>query len=264
MKKIKTIGILGGGVMGELMASNIVKIFPTASLIVCERNGAHATMLQKKYRIAVTTRCEDLMVTDVIILAVKPQDFPLARIIAKKDALVISIMAGVSTATIRKQTHAKKIVRAMPNTPARFGKGFTAFFATRTVDREGIRFCSQLFDGLGVSFRVPAEETINKVTAITGSGPAYLIDTLAHFMSAAQSLGFSKKIAYQMILQTLIGTEALLADNPDPEHLINQIASKGGTTEAALREFEKADIHKIWHKAVDAAYARAQELGKRI
>jgi len=262
MKKTKIIGILGGGIMGELFVSSIVKIFPQASLAVCERNTTHAKMLQKKYRVATTPQCDDLAPSDVIILAVKPQDFPSVRLHSKNDALVISIMAGISTAAIRKQMRAKKIVRAMPNTPARFGKGFTAFFATRTVDQQGIRFCTRLFDGLGVSLQVPSEETINKVTAVTGSGPAYLLATLTHFISAAESLGFSKKIAYKMVLQTLVGTVALLADNADPEQLIAQIASKGGTTQAALREFEKAGLRKIWQKAVDAAYARAQELGK--
>ncbi|MBI2484481.1 pyrroline-5-carboxylate reductase, partial [Candidatus Uhrbacteria bacterium] len=242
MKQCETIGVLGMGVMGELMASSIAQRFPRVSLIVCERNPAHTKKLQKKYHANVTADCDALAVADIIILAVKPQDFRSAYMSVKKDALIISIMAGVTVAAIRKKTGSKKIVRAMPNTPARFGKGFTAFFATRAVPPKDIRFCSNLFDGFGIGMQVRSEEEINKVTAITGSGPAYLLTTLAHFIGAAQSLGFEKEKAYQMVIQTLIGTEALLSDNGNPDSLIAQIASKGGTTQAALREFEKAGL----------------------
>ncbi|MBI2484509.1 pyrroline-5-carboxylate reductase [Candidatus Uhrbacteria bacterium] len=262
MKSTKTIGIIGGGVMGELIASNITKRFPDASLMICERNPEHAKMLQKKYHANVTADCNALAAADIVILAVKPQDFRSAYMSVKKDALIISIMAGVTVAAIRKKTGSKKIVRAMPNTPARFGKGFTAFFATRAVPSKDIRFCSNLFDGFGIIMQVRSEEEINKVTAITGSGPAYLIATLAHFIDAARSLGFEKEKAYQMVMQTLIGTEALLSDNGNPDSLIAQIASKGGTTQAALREFEKAGLRKIWLQAVRVALCRARELSK--
>lgn len=261
MKKTKTIGILGGGVMGSLMARGIMETFPAASLIICERNEENAKNLQKKYHACVTTNGDDLARADIVILAVKPQDFSSVDVKIKKDALVISIMAGVSVAAIRKKTGAKKIVRAMPNTPAKYGKGFTAYFASRTVNRNEVGFCEQLFNSFGISMRVSLERDIDKVTAITGSGPAYLLTVLAHFISAAENLGFSKKIAYQMVMQTLAGTKALLTDGSDPKRLITQIASKGGTTEAALREFEKAGLRKIWQSAVDAAYHRARELG---
>lgn len=262
MKNATIVGIMGGGVMGKLIAQSIKKTFPSFSLVICERNPAHAKTLQKIYRAAVTTDVNDLAQADVVILAVKPQDFLPMEVVLKYNVLIISIMAGITTAAIRKFTHAKRIVRAMPNTPARFGKGFTAFYTTRNVSTPDIRFCSKLFDALGMSLQVGSEREINKVTAVSGSGPAYLLAMLAHFMNAAQSLGFSKKMAHTMIVQTLVGTVALLDHNSDPGELIKQIASKGGTTEAALHEFENAKLKEIWLRAVRAALQRAEELSK--
>lgn len=259
---IHTIGIVGSGVMGNVFAGALKKAFPNISLIVCDKNPSKTRTLQKKYAITRADIVSDLAHADIIILAIKPQDFSSVQLAVRPSTFVISIMAGVSVTAIKKHTGAQKIVRAMPNTPARFGKGFTAWFATPAVMREGRAFCTRLFQAMGVEMQVKRENDINAATAITGSGPAYILYTAFCFMEAARELGFSKKQAQRMVAQVISGVDALLSEGADPETLITQVASKGGTTEAALRKFASLDILDIWKKAINTAYTRAQELAR--
>lgn len=259
---MKTIGITGGGVMGSTLIGALKKTFSGFSILLFDRNPAKIKSLVKKYKVKPVSNNAQLADADIIILAVKPQDFKNVSLRISADTLVVSVMAGVSVATISRHLGTKKIIRAMPNTPARFGKGFTAWYATKSVLLSEIKFAGALFETMGTSLRMKTENEIDKATAITGSGPAYLLTALAHFINGAEKLGFSTAVAQLMIKQVLAGTQSLVEHEPNLGRLIGQVASKGGTTEAALKVFKSRDIERIWTEATRAAFRRAQALSR--
>lgn len=259
---VKTIGILGGGVMGSTILGVLKKTFSKSSFLVCDLDVKKGRALAKKYSVRSTTDSNELSNVDIVILAIKPQDFLATQLRFRPGVLVVSIMAGISIATISRHTGARKIIRAMPNTAARFGQGFTAWVSTSAVDFKEKKFCDKLFNAMGIALEVKTEQEINKVTAITGSGPAYIIHTLLCFVMATQQLGFDSKTAQLMVRQTAVGVMALLEHESDLDLLIAQVASKGGTTEAALKVFNDARLDRIWQKAIKVAFNRATELGK--
>ena len=120
-----------------------------------------------------------------------------------------------------------------------------------------------MFDAMGTSFKVNSEKDIDKATAVSGSGPAYLLTHLLHFIHAAKRIGFSNTRAKQLVLQTFYGTQALVAHESNISKLIAQIASKGGTTEAALKVFDGAHLPVVWNVALERAFRRAEELSKK-
>lgn len=173
-------------------------------------------------------------------------------------------MAGISIADIRKQLHTEKVVRMMPNMAARVSEGFTAWTATNKVTGLEKKWIENFLNETGAQLYVKEEQKIDRVTAITGSGPAYIFNTLSVFIYAAENLGFKKEEAKKMIHQVLRGADALADEGIDFAELTRQVTSKGGTTEAALKVFAKSNLKKMWNKAIVAAYDRARELSKKI
>lgn len=240
----KKIAVIGVGVMGSLISKAL------------ESRGYQVIGLDKGSDIKKAESC------DVVVLAVKPQDYKTINLKLANDQLVISIMAGVSVSSIKKHFKTNKVVRAMPNTPGRVGRGFTGYFVTKQATEEDKNFAKELFDALGESTEVSTEDSINKITAVSGSGPAYVFYMLQNFIDSAKSLGIKEKDAKKMVLQTLRGSLAMLEENTDINLLIKNVTSKGGTTEAALKVFDKKNISKTWQQAVESAYKRAKELSK--
>jgi pyrroline-5-carboxylate reductase len=199
---------------------------------------------------------------DYVVLAVKPQD---SQAIAMQvntgwtDNLIISVMAGIPTSQLQAWFGSDRIVRTMPNTPARLGLGMTVWTATPGVSELEKKFIQQLLQQLGKELYVHNDNWIDKATAVSGSGPAYLFLFAEQFMAAAQELGFSAEQAQQLVSQTVLGAATLLQTAP-PAQLRAQVTSKGGTTAAALNTVMNSDVANIWEQAVQAAYKRAQEL----
>ena len=258
----KQIAIIGSGVMGGTLAKAIIKADTGYRLLVCDRDSQKLQKLTDTYAGIKTTIDPALCKSaDIIFLAVKPQDFASITINFKKDALLCSIMAGVSITSLRR-LGAEKIVRMMPNTPAQVGVGFTAWTATDAVIQSEKNFLETILSYMGKHLYVAHEDDINKATAISGSGPAYFFTMLIAFIDAARNLGFSKEEANAMVIQTMKGASALIDEKTNLDQLVQRVASKGGTTEAALKVFKESKIDKIWEAAIRAAYRRARELAK--
>ena len=249
--------------MGTVLIRALIKTKPVGQILVCEKNKSNHNKLQKiNSRVKVTDNAMLCSDTDVIFLAVKPQDFDNLAFTVDTHTLVCSIMAGVSISKIQKKLNNKKIVRMMPNIASRVDEGFTTWTATKKVNIEEKTWVKNLLVEMGDELYVKTENEINKATAITGSGPAYLFNVLSIFIDSAQELGFKKEEAHRMVLQTLRGVNALSKKDTDFRELVKQIASKGGTTEAALKVFNSSKLGKIWAKAVLNTYKRAEQLSK--
>ena len=196
----------------------------------------------------------------MVIIAVKPQDFKNVEVKLNKDTLVISILAGTTIATIKKHLKVNKIIRAMPNMPARIESGFTGWFATKAVGNTDKVFAQELFNSMGQSLEVKTEDAINKVTAIAGSGPGFIFYLLSSYIEGAKALGIKENDARKMILQTFKGSLAMVDESTDFHTAVKNVASKGGTTEAGLKEFAKIDA--ILKKTFASTYKQALKLSK--
>ena len=201
--------------------------------------------------------------TDIIVLALKPQDmesvlFQAAGIM--KDKLVISVAAGKTIDFIRKKTGAKRIVRSMPNTPALVGLAMTALAYSRGMTKRDKKNAESIFNCIGKTI-VLNEKYMDVVTAVSGSGPAYLFLFMESIAKAAISLGLKKDIAFRFITQTIYGSSFLQHSlNKCPASLRADVTSKGGTTEAALKVFGKRGFDNIIKEAITAAFKKSKQL----
>jgi len=203
---------------------------------------------------------------DILILAVKPQDF---RDLASKikpflnnHQIILSIMAGVTIATLQTALGCEKIIRSMPNIPSQIGLGMTVFSAANSVDRKELFIIQNLINTTGKSIYIEDENLLNAATAISGSGPAYVFFFMNAMIKAAVELGFNESEAELMVNQTFMGSVAIQNSHSlSNEQWIKKVASKGGTTESALQIFEIGYLQDIIVNAIKAANNRAIELG---
>lgn len=209
-----------------------------------------------------------------LLLAVKPQNVPpLLGALAETRGLVISVMAGYSAATLARALPAARVVRAMPNLPAQIGRGITAVAVSpgqkeHSSAEQDLAFVERLFAGVGQTVRVP-EELLDAVTAVSGSGPAYLFLLAEAMTQAARDLGLDDPTARALVAHTLAGSGALLAqrsleaqDSQDAAALRSAVTSPGGTTEAALRVLKQRGFVPAVVEALTAARDRGRELGR--
>lgn len=241
-----------------------------SQIAVSEPDEGRRTGLRERYGIHTHIQnAECVRGASVIILAVKPQVAPAVLADIKQsvaqDALVVSIMAGVTIDALRAGLHAEQpVIRTMPNTPAQIGQGMTAWLPTDNVSEGQIAFALQIMAAMGANVRVAAEDYIDKATAIHGSGPAYVFLLLEGMIDAAVHLGFMRPVAEQLVLQTFKGSIDYAMQSPlHLAQLRNQVTSAGGTTAAGLYELEKAGVRTALADAVWAAYHRSVELGKK-
>jgi len=259
--KGKKVAVIGAGIMGTIIIDALFKFFPKKDICIYDVHPEKLRGIKNEHRsVSVSVNASDLSIADYVVLAIKPQDFSNFKAKVKSNAVAISIMAGVSTSFIKKQLGVKKVIRAMPNAPARYGQGFTVWLASNEITRSDKLFAKKLFGELGVEREIKSEGQIAKVTAVTGSGPAYIFSSLQSYLKAVEALGFDQQTAHEMIMKVLEGALAMLKNNGDFNGLIKQIASKGGTTEAALKQFKKDNLDGIWQKAILVAYRRAKKI----
>ena len=257
------IGILGGGNMGTAIISRVFKQY---SLAVCEKDSGRARDLKKKFKAAVLDPKALIQKSDIIILAVKPQDMEgvLAEIkifLDKKNIFFISIAAGLTTGFFEKRLGAgSRVIRAMPNMPAQIGEGVTALCKGRFASGKDLKTAEKIFAGIGETVIVD-EDLMDSVTAVSGSGPAYVFLFVECFLKAAEGLGLEKTTAQKLVAATLRGSvDLLLRSKEEAADLRAKVTSKGGTTQAAMDVFLRHNIEKTFVQAVAAAKKRAGEL----
>ncbi len=205
-----------------------------------------------------------LALAETVVLACKPQQLEaLDPTIVKgvTGKLVLSILAGIPLAKLASQFgSARNLVRAMPNTPGQIGAGITAFSTLGPLSEADARAVHKILDALGVVLYLP-EDQIDAVTAVSGSGPAYIFEFTAALRNAALNVGLSQEVATQLALETVLGAARLMKETlEDPETLRDKVTSPGGTTAAALEQFERCDLRGMMNDAVTAARDRSLEL----
>ncbi len=206
----------------------------------------------------------------VVAMAVKPQILPDVtkqyKAYTDKGALLLSIAAGMPVSFFEKQLGKKAaIVRCMPNTPASIGEGITVAYANRNVTKAQKALATTLLESVGEVLWVEDEKLLNPVTALSGSGPAYLFLLIEALTAAGKKIGLDAKMAEKLARQTVIGSAALAKDSAETEaaKLRENVTSPGGTTAAALEVLMKDDVlQKLFEKALTAATKRAEELSK--
>jgi pyrroline-5-carboxylate reductase len=202
----------------------------------------------------------------VVVLSIKPQSLAkVGKDLHSKihpDALVLSIIAGTRISTLQNKLYHDRIVRAMPNTPGQLGKGMTVWTATPQVDTSQVKQTEAILGAMGEQIQVDEEGFLDMATGLSGSGPGFVLLLIEAMIDAGVHMGFSRRDAEKMVLQTIDGTVALMrASGRHSAELKNQVTSPGGTTAAGLYELEKASIRAIINDAIFAAYRRSQDLG---
>lgn len=205
---------------------------------------------------------------DIVVLAIKPQSFQQAAADARQfvgpDTLVLSVMAGVTLSGLSQVMGAERVIRAMPNTPGRIGQGVTAYVASSACTPEDRRLVEQVLEPLGSVEPIAAERLMDVVTAVSGSGPAYVFMLAEVLAAAAEQEGLDKDVAMRLASRTVAGAGALMSETGEnPNTLRKQVTSPGGTTEAALDVLGAADgLGLLLRRAVSAAAQRSRDLGK--
>ncbi len=224
--------------------------------------------LKQTYKVSVTeSNPQAVASSNVIILAIKPQNLP--EIMPglnshiKAGQLVFSIIAGARINTLCKGLGHRQVVRVMPNTPAQLGEGISVWTATQEVTEAQKEQARAILSTMGKEIFVADENYLDMATAVSGSGPAYFFLFVECLVEAAVGIGFSEDTAQELVLQTMLGSGQLLdRSGKSPAELRRMVTSPGGTTAAALQEFENGSFRQLVHQAVEAAYHRAKELGK--
>jgi pyrroline-5-carboxylate reductase len=257
------IAIVGAGVMGSAIVESLVRaeIFAPSRIVAVDVDRRKLGGLRRKFKIRTENSIVDAAAkVDTILLAVKPQSVEFLCENFSTDKLVISILAGVRVARLKKLTGATKIIRVMPNTPAAVGCGISGWHASSKVSREEKILVRKILESFGEQSEFKNEKMLDVVTAISGSGPAYFFAFAEALENAAREMGLGKNAA-AFVGETFFGAAKLADFSEIPfAKLRENVSSKGGTTAAALAVFEKAGLGKIVARATAAAKKRAEEL----
>lgn len=265
----KKIAFIGPGVMAEAMIAGLLrqKLADPKNITVSGPREERGAELNKKYGIKFTSDNADAAHhADVVVLSVKPQR--LTEVMkglkgVRSEALVLSIIAGATIKKISTGLKHKAIVRSMPNTPGQIGEGITVWAASREVTEPQQKIARTLLSAMGEEVFVEDESYLDMATALSGSGPAYVFLFTEALIDAGVHMGFPRRIAEQLVLQTIKGSASYYEGaSRHPATLRNQVTSPGGTSAEALYYLEKAGFRTAISRAVWAAYQRSLELGK--
>jgi pyrroline-5-carboxylate reductase len=262
------IAFVGGGNMARsLIGGLLARGLKAEQLCVFEPNAELRAALARDFGIAAAASNADAVRTaDVVVLAVKPQVMRTAcsefAFAVRSDAVIVSIAAGITTAQLKTWLGAERgIVRSMPNTPALLGAGATGLFATERVDAAGRTRANALMASVGVTVWIESEALMDAVTALSGSGPAYVFLLAEAMQAGGEAQGLPSNAARALTVQTLLGAARMLAEaGESAAELRNRVTSPGGTTQAALESFEAAGFRVIVADALEAATARGRVL----
>ena len=265
----KNITFIGPGVMAEAMIAGLLRknLSKPENIMASGPREERGTELHKKYGIQTTTdNAIAASNADVVVLSVKPQrlsDVMKGLKGVKADALVLSIIAGASMKKIGTGLKHKAVVRSMPNTPGQIGEGISVWTASKEVTQEQQEMARGILGALGEEVFVEDESYLDMATALSGTGPAYVFLFTEALIDAGVHMGFPRRIAEQLVLQTIKGSAVYYEQAArHPATLRNQVTSPGGTSAEALYYLEKAGFRTAISRAVWAAYQRSLELGK--
>jgi pyrroline-5-carboxylate reductase len=270
-----TIAFIGPGAMAEAMLSGILKnkLTKADKILISGPIPERNEELHAKYGVQpFSNNREAAARADVVVLSVKPQR--LEKVLEEMngcinpEALVLSIVAGASIAKIARNLGHDVIVRAMPNTPAQIGEGITVWTCSKTVTEKQLDFAKTILGAFGKEIFEEEEDFLDKATALSGTGPAYVYLFMEAMVDAGVHLGFSRRTAERLVIETLRGSvDYYDTGAEDTRHLArlrNQVTSPGGTSAEAIYYLEKAGFRTAISRAVWAAYQRSRELGQGI
>jgi pyrroline-5-carboxylate reductase len=263
----QAIAFIGGGNMASAIIGGLVhQGLPPAQIEVVEPFAEARDKLKSQFGVlARGTAGPALQRAGLVVWAVKPQTFKEAAVQAAgptAQALHLSVAAGIRSDSIAAWLGSERIVRSMPNTPALIGKGMTALFARPGVSADDKAWVEEVIATTGESLWVDAEADLDAVTALSGSGPAYVFFFLEAMTQAGMEMGLPREQAYRLATATFAGASELARASQDPPEVLRQrVTSKGGTTYAAITSMENAGVKELFVRALHAARERAKELG---
>lgn len=257
---------IGAGNMAEAIVAGIVKqqVVDASDICVADISEERLALFKKKYGVATSPdNAVAVAQADVVVLSVKPQVFPAVwpdiEKALKPDALVISIMAGIPTAKIANGKPIR-VVRVMPNTPSLVGEGAAGIAAGDFATEEDLKIAETLMGAVGATVFVKEKE-LDAVTALSGSGPAYVFYLIESMLAAAEQMGLKNEVSRELALATVIGAARLMQETGETaDALRRKVTSKGGTTEAAINVLEERGVRESIVAALLAAQARSKEL----
>jgi pyrroline-5-carboxylate reductase len=263
---VATTAIFGAGVMGETLLSGLIRSGrDVADLTITEKRSDHAAQLNAKYGVSVLDNATAAESADVLVLVVKPQDMNglLAEIrdhVAPGN-LVVSLAAGITTDFLESRLpEGSSVVRVMPNTPALVDQGMAAISPGRHCTDDHLEEAEALLRSCGRVVRVP-ENYQDAVTAISGSGPAYIFYVVEAMIEAGVVLGLPRATSTELVVQTLFGAATMLKETGEhPTVLRERVSYPGGTTVAALRQLDDHKVRAAFITAMEAAASRSHEL----
>jgi pyrroline-5-carboxylate reductase len=266
---MQTVGILGGGKIGEALVSGLLRGGrEPGDVVVSEKHPDRARYLAETYAVKTLDVAETAHAARTLVLAVKPQDIDallgeLAPAVGTGH-VIVSVCAGITTAKISSRLpEGVPVVRCMPNTPALVDEAMTAVSAGEHASEEHLATAEALLACVGRVVRVP-ESQLDAVTALSGSGPAYFFYLVEAMIDAGILLGLPRALAAELIVQTAIGSAKMLRDSGEhPVQLREAVTSPGGTTISAIRELEVHGVRAALLAAIEAAALRSAELGAK-
>jgi len=266
----KALAFIGSGTMAEAMIQVLVKKELVAPAHICASGPREerARELNQRYGVVGTTdNREAAEAADVVMLSVKPQVLPIVLSelegLVFPEALVLSIVAGMGIDTIAAGLRHPAVVRAMPNTPAQIGQGMTVWTASQGVGEMQRAQAAAILQAMGREIYVEEEDMLDMATAVSGTGPTYVFLMMEALTDAAVHLGFSRRVAEELVTQTVLGA-ASFARQSD-RHLAemrNMVTSPGGTSAEAIYQLDKGGMRTVLSKAVWAAYQKSRLLGQ--
>ena len=261
------IAFIGGGNMASALIGGLLKRgLPSSRIQVIEPFAEQRTKLAQQFGVEVSTApSKALQRATLVVWAVKPQTFRDAAAQScayTQGALHLSVAAGIRSDTLAGWLETERIVRAMPNTPALIGQGMTALFARPAASAADRLAVEQVVQTTGAYLWLDQEQQLDAVTALSGSGPAYVFYFIEAMVQAGTEMGLSPEQAHQLAVGTFVGASALAREATEPpEVLRGRVTSKGGTTYAALTSMEESGIKPSFIQAIHAARLRASEMG---
>jgi len=268
----RTIATVGSGVMAEAIIAGVLRgrLVEPSQIVASHPRAERREQLAAVHGIrTVASNGEAVEGADVVILAIKPQ--MLGRVAGdvrphlRPGQLVLSVLAGATTRALTSALGHDQVVRSMPNTPARLGKGMTVWYATPETTDDQRAQAAALLGALGVQLEVDDEKLVAMATAVSGTGPTYVFLVMEALIDAAVHLGFARHVAHDLVIETLEGSTLFAKQSGmHPAELRNMVTSPGGTSAAALHELESGRLRTVLSEAVWAAFRRTIELGDQL
>ena len=266
----KRIAFIGGGNMASAIIGGLLRQgFPLDQIDVVEPFAPARDRLASSYGLTGAAAPDAFLAgADLVVWAVKPQTFRQAAAPVQahtRQALHLSVAAGIRSDSLSRWLGTERVVRAMPNTPALIGKGISALFARPPVHQADRKWVEQVMASTGEFLWLDSEEKLDAVTALSGSGPAYLFYFMEAMTTAGTEMGLTREQAHQLTVATFVGASALARSSSETPRVLRQrVTSKGGTTEAAITSMDDDDLPAQLINAIYVARNRARELGDQL